>query len=128
MLSDPHAIEAVAKAIFSAIYKGDWERLHIDGRKEARMDARSVISAYVCDMGEIGAAQRLATWHWVDRKLPHVHWDDAPDPIKNIMLKKAKAGFEALGKLKYDNDCLGRRNTGVRHTNDRIISGADANP
>lgn len=97
MLNDRSMIEGVAAAIHQTTYrKQKWEDAPFEGKKDARMAARTVISAYELGQSRLDAAKKLATWHWVDQKKPHVPWEKAPEALQNTVTRQADAGFDAI--------------------------------
>jgi len=90
-------VDHVAAAIYGAIYKNadGFEGASDNAKDDARLDARTIISARMCGQSKLEAAQRLNTWHWVDRQKTHVPWPEAPEPVKKVMLRKAHAGMDA---------------------------------
>lgn len=92
-------VDLVAKHIYEDLFPMTWENATLEARREARVDARTIVAARMVGQSEEEAAARLATWLWVDKRMPHVPWAATPSPVKRLMRKKAKAGYSAFTRL-----------------------------
>lgn len=88
-MTDRQDIETAAAGVYSVVYRGDWGSASDSQKTDCRVYARTIVSAKLCRQSAELAAKRLATWHWVDKGVPHVAWDDAPQELKNRLLRIA---------------------------------------